>query len=178
MAINRGEAMNRNEAVSIVRLPRATAMLLALCVAGACHGSAKAKPEPDGDADPVNVGYGTQPRSQSNAAVGTVDAEANGEQAITTWEQLIVGRVAGLQVIRGASGLVLRVRGPSTISGDADPLVIVNGTQLSGSANLLYSVNPQDVSRIEVLKDAGSTAIYGSRGANGVVLVTLKKSGQ
>jgi TonB-dependent SusC/RagA subfamily outer membrane receptor len=148
---------------------------LLLAAASACHRPAKQAPVPDSDAEPVNVGYGTQSRSRSNVSVGTIDTDDLNGQAVTTWEQLIVGRVPGLEVVRSESGMTLRIRGASTINAGSDPLIIVDGVQLSGTTNLLLSVNPQDVRRIEVLKDAGATAIYGSRGANGVVLVTLKK---
>jgi TonB-dependent SusC/RagA subfamily outer membrane receptor len=150
--------------------------LVALAALG-CHHSAKPAetPSPQPASDNVSVGYGTQSRAGSNVAVGTVDSTSLGQQTITTWEQLIVGRVAGVQVVNGPSGMTLRVRGIATLSGDAEPLVVVDGVALAGTSNLLLSVSPGDVERIEVLKDAGSTAIYGSRGANGVILVTLKK---
>lgn len=148
---------------------------LFLVAAAGCHRPAKPVPVPDSSADRVNVGYGTQPRSQSNMAVSTIDDDDLKGQAVTTWEQLIMGRVAGLDVIRSESGMKLRIRGASTLNADSDPLIIVDGVQLGGTTNLLLSVNPQDVKRIEVLKDAGATTIYGSRGANGVVLITLKK---
>lgn len=157
---------------AVARLQRV--LIVATLASGAAchHGTAKPKAEPARDT--VNVGYGTQDRASSNVAVGTVEGEARGVTA-TTWEQLLAGRVAGLELVNGPAGLALRIRGASTLLGDSDPLVVVDGTPLAGATNLLLTVRPQDVSRIEVLKDAGSTAIYGSRGANGVILVTTKK---
>ena len=145
---------------------------LALAAVAACAPKPRTRPAPDPDADRVNVGYGTQAKSRNATAISSVEA---GEHPVTSWEQLLSGRVPGLEVVNGPTGMTLRIRGVSTMLGSSDPLIILDGSPLSGTANLFASVAPQDVQRIEVLKDAGSTAIYGSRGANGVILVTTKK---
>lgn len=94
----------------------------------------------------------------------------------TSIEELIEGRAPGVQVLRRTDGTFsLRIRGLSSPSSNNDPLIIVDGAALEGRASAaLASVNPQDVVRIDVLKDAASTAFYGMRGANGVILITSR----
>jgi TonB-dependent starch-binding outer membrane protein SusC len=87
------------------------------------------------------------------------------------------GRVAGVHVARTADGLSIRIRGASTVLGDPEPLIVLDGQPLpqGSGARELALVNPADVARVEVLKDGGSTAFYGVRGANGVLLITTKR---
>jgi TonB-dependent SusC/RagA subfamily outer membrane receptor len=96
-------------------------------------------------------------------------------------EDLIQGRIAGLQVSRSPSGqLLLRIRGTSTFqSGASEPLIVIDGTAVPaafGASNALDSISPSEVARIDVLKDAGATAIYGIQAANGVIIVTTKRA--
>jgi TonB-dependent SusC/RagA subfamily outer membrane receptor len=94
-----------------------------------------------------------------------------------TMEELIAARAPGVQVIRGQNGgFALRIRGLSSPSGITDPLIVVDGV-VSGAPGThgLDGINPRDVERIEVLKDAASTAFYGMRGGSGVILVTTRK---
>jgi TonB-dependent SusC/RagA subfamily outer membrane receptor len=90
-------------------------------------------------------------------------------------EELIAGRVAGVYVVRTATGLSLRILGPNTVLGEMEPLVVLDGHPLQQGTQQLALINPADVARIEVLKDAGATSFYGVRGANGVILVTTKR---
>lgn len=121
----------------------------------------------------VVTGYGVQKRSDISGAVSTVDADEIAEQPILRVEQALQGRTAGVQIaqVSGSpgSGLTVRVRGVGTIN-NSDPLYIVDGMPVEG----LDYLNPNDIETINVLKDAASAAIYGSRGANGVVLITTK----
>ena len=126
--------------------------------------------------DVVVVGYGTQSRRKLTSAVATVSGEELNKRVATNPAALLQGQLPGLQVIQGSGepgneGVNLRIRGTSTFSGAGnDPLVIVDG--LPGSLTVL---NPNDIESISVLKDAASAAIYGSRGANGVIVVKTKK---
>ncbi len=128
----------------------------------------------------VVTGYGSQKRSDITGSVSSVDAEDLGKAIFTDVDQLLQGRAAGVQVTSASgepgSGAVIRIRGNNSISGNNGPLYVVDGIPISGSPNF----NPQDIESLEVLKDASATAIYGSRGANGVILVTTKrgKAGQ
>ena len=124
----------------------------------------------------VVVGYGTQKRANVTGAISKIGgAEVAGIQA-TRVDEALAGKLAGV-LIQSQSGEPgadprIQIRAASSLSGDASPLIVVDGYPISGS---LATVNPNDIQSLEVLKDASSAAIYGSRGANGVVLVTTKK---
>ncbi|RDV13513.1 TonB-dependent receptor [Pontibacter diazotrophicus] len=124
----------------------------------------------------VVVGYGTQKKSDVTGAVSSVKAEEIQELPITNAAQALQGRVAGVNVTmagtRPGAGVEVRVRGNRSFSANNDPLYVLDGIPITGGIN---DIAPQDIASIEVLKDASATAIYGSRGANGVVLVTTKR---
>jgi len=129
----------------------------------------------------INVGYGTVSKDALTGSVSSLRADQIKDIPINSAEQLLAGRLAGVQVTAtdGAPGtnVQIRVRGGTSITQDNSPLYIVDGVQVE---NALRSLSPQDIETIDVLKDAASTAIYGARGANGVVLITTKsgKSGR
>src|SRR5690606_18357983 len=128
----------------------------------------------------VVVGYGTQKASSITSAISKIGGEDLNDRPATRIDNAMAGKLAGVQVqeISGApgKGLTVKVRGSSSINYASTPLYVVDGFPLSSG---LDNINPNDIESIEVLKDAASAAIYGSRGANGVVLVTTKsgKSG-
>jgi len=131
----------------------------------------------------VVVGYGTQSRRDVTGAVKSVKSEAFNKGIINAPEQLLQGKVAGVNVT-SASGepggiLGITVRGPGGVRTGSTPLFVVDGLALdnssTGGGNPLNFLNPQDIESIDVLKDASATAIYGSRGANGVILITTKR---
>ncbi|HMX42027.1 MAG TPA: carboxypeptidase-like regulatory domain-containing protein, partial [Saprospiraceae bacterium] len=121
----------------------------------------------------VVVGYGTQKRSSISGAVASITSEEVAELPVLRTEQALQGRVAGITVTQNSgspgSALSVRVRGTGSING-SEPLYIVDGVPVDG----LDFLNPQDIESINVLKDGASAAIYGSRGANGVVLITTR----
>lgn len=121
----------------------------------------------------IVTGYGVEKRSNISGAVSTIRADEIGERPILRMEQALQGRTAGVQVAQASgspgSALTVRVRGAGTIN-NSDPLYIVDGMPVSG----LDFLNPNDIETINILKDAASAAIYGARGANGVVLITTK----
>lgn len=124
----------------------------------------------------VVVGYGTQKRVNVTGAVSTVDyAKLSDSRPATTTESMLAGMSAGLYVAQtsgmpGQENVMMRIRGVGTLN-SSNPLVIVDGFE--GTIN---NVNPQDIATISVLKDAASCAIYGNRGANGVILITTKEA--
>jgi iron complex outermembrane receptor protein len=135
------------------------------------------------------VGYGNQEERQRTSAVESVDEREFQTGRIVSPEQLIAAKVAGVQIVPSnepGGGIAVRIRGGTSINASNDPLYVVDGVPLqvggglSAGRNPLNFINPNDVENISVLKDAAATAIYGSRGANGVVLITTKKgvSGQ
>ncbi len=122
------------------------------------------------------VGYGTRKKSHNTGAISQVNGSEVAAIQATRVDEALAGKLAGVLIQNqdGAPGADprIQVRASSSISGDSNPLIVVDGYPISGS---LATVNPNDIQSIEVLKDAASAAIYGSRGANGVVLVTTKK---
>ncbi|MCP1385867.1 TonB-dependent receptor [Runella salmonicolor] len=124
----------------------------------------------------VVVGYGQVKKSDLTGSVASVKAKDITSFPITTPVQGMQGRVAGVQVIQNSgapgSNISVRIRGGNSLRASNEPLYVVDGFALSGS---LAALNPSDIESMEVLKDASATAIYGSRGANGVVIVTTKK---
>jgi TonB-linked SusC/RagA family outer membrane protein len=126
----------------------------------------------------VVVGYGTRKKSDLTGAVATVSAANIKERAAVNFGEAIAGQMAGVQVQQitgapGGEGLAIRVRGTGSITQSSSPLYVVDGYPMEGGAFNL--INPSDIESIQVLKDASSTAIYGSRGANGVVIISTKK---
>ncbi|WP_372755321.1 SusC/RagA family TonB-linked outer membrane protein [Labilibaculum sp.] len=121
----------------------------------------------------VVVGYGVQKKSDITGAVASVDFEELEAQPINTVNDAIKGRIAGVQVLSNSGtpggSISIRVRGIGTVN-NADPLYVVDGVPTTD----IDFLNPNDIASVEVLKDASSSAIYGSRGANGVVLLTTK----
>ena len=132
----------------------------------------------------VVIGYGTM-RSKDLTGSAVVVGEKNFVKgSMATPEQLIMGKVSGLKVNTNdgapGSGSTIRLRGGTSINASNDPLIVVDGVPLdnggiAGAANPLSLINPNDIASFVVLKDASATAIYGSRGANGVILITTKK---
>lgn len=123
----------------------------------------------------VAIGYGVQKKGSVTGSIAKVNAEKLGDRPISDVSSALQGQMAGVE-IRTTSGepgkdIQIRVRGAASINADSDPLYVVDGIPVDN----LNSLNPSDIESIEVLKDASSSAIYGSRGANGVVLVTTKK---
>ncbi|MDN5215225.1 TonB-dependent receptor [Fulvivirgaceae bacterium BMA12] len=123
----------------------------------------------------VVIGYGTTKKSDLTGSVAQVNAESFKDQPLTRVEDALQGRAAGVTVARanGAPGAAVkvRIRGANSITGNNDPLVVIDGI-IGGD---LTTLNPNDIASMDVLKDASATAIYGSRGSNGVILVTTKQ---
>jgi TonB-linked SusC/RagA family outer membrane protein len=131
----------------------------------------------------VAIGYGEQRQRDVTGAVATVTPEEFNTGRVVSPEQLIQGKVAGVQVIDNGEpggGINLRIRGGTSVTSSSEPLYVIDGIPLpvggglSAGRNPLNFLSPEDIESITVLKDASSTAIYGSRGANGVVLVETK----
>lgn len=146
----------------------------------------------------VVVGYGAMKRSDITGALTSVKIDDETAAKSASLDQMLEGRAAGVQVLSNSSNpdaaVTIRVRGIASFSGNTDPLYVVDGVIVEGAAqsvttmsvgsftnaveqtNGLAGINPQDIASIEILKDASATAIYGSQGANGVVLITTKSA--
>ncbi|MEC3907862.1 TonB-dependent receptor [Tamlana sp. 2201CG12-4] len=126
----------------------------------------------------VVVGYGAVKKSDLTGSVSSVKMDKLPARATNSIDGLLQGQVAGVQVVSPSddpgAGSVVRIRGGSSLRGGNDPLVVVDGFPI-GNAGDLKQISPQDIASMEVLKDASASAIYGSRGANGVIMITTKK---
>ncbi len=124
----------------------------------------------------VVVGYGTKRRSDVTGSIASVPKERLSQLPVTNALQAVQGAVAGVHISQGSSvpGAVpsVVIRGESSISASTSPFIVVDGVPFNGSIN---DINPNDIASIDILKDASSTAIYGTRGANGVILITTKR---
>jgi TonB-dependent starch-binding outer membrane protein SusC len=132
----------------------------------------------------VVVGYGTQRKLETTGAIASVKSDEITQLPVSNVAQGLQARVAGVQINQntGAPGgnISVRVRGTNSINGTSEPLYVIDGIQVSNGGgindvNPLATINPGDIESVEVLKDASATAIYGARGANGVVLITTKR---
>ena len=135
-------------------------------------------------ANVVVVGYGTQRKATVTGSVATIKGDELKQTAVSNLAQGLQARVAGVQVTQNSSApggnISVRVRGTNSLNGTSEPLYIVDGVQISNSGGVtdispLSTINPNDIESIDILKDASATAIYGARGANGVVLITTKR---
>ena len=124
----------------------------------------------------VVIGYGTQKRRDVTGSVVSLSGSAIKEVPVANIQQALQGRMAGVEVqsvgTRPGAGAQIRIRGERSINASNDPLFVVDGIPYGGTLN---DINPDDIASLDVLKDASATAIYGSRGANGVVLITTKR---
>ena len=139
-------------------------------------------------ADVVVIGYGTARKSDLTGSVDTVKSKDFNKGLVSSPEQLINGKVSGVQIMSNSgsasAGSTIRVRGGASLNASNDPLIVLDGVPLEqggisgNSSNFLSMINPSDIESMTVLKDASSTAIYGSRASNGVIIITTKKGQQ
>jgi TonB-dependent starch-binding outer membrane protein SusC len=140
----------------------------------------------------INTGLGTTSKRDLIGSVSSVKAEVLAEQPVSSIDQMIQGRAAGVQIVSNSgepgAGVDIRIRGAGSISGGNDPLFIIDGIAIISSStdnsiagqsvariNPIADLNPSDIERIDILKDANAAAIYGARAANGVVIITTKR---
>lgn len=133
----------------------------------------------------VVVGYGTARKSDLTGSVSTVSSSDFNKGLVSSPEELINGKVSGVQIMSNSgsptAGSTIRVRGGASLNASNDPLIVLDGVPLEqggisgNSGNFLALINPNDIESMTILKDASSTAIYGSRASNGVIIITTKK---
>jgi TonB-dependent starch-binding outer membrane protein SusC len=141
-----------------------------------CCGRAASAPLPE-PVPEARGGAGRSVESEGTGSVAVLTGDELHDLPTAQLEDFLVGRVAGVQVLRlPGGGISVRIRGPGTIGGDTEPLYVIDGmpVQVRPGRGLDW-LNPGDIQRIEILKDAATTAMYGMRGANGVVLITTRK---
>ena len=153
----------------------AAAVLLIVTLATACSQAAqggageRARPHP------------SRLTSNGASAVSSVTEEDIATMRVARIEELLMGRVPGLTVLRLANGdYSLRIRGRASFRGDDEPLIVIDGMPIrqGGGARALMTIDPRDVARIDVLKDAGALAMYGSQGGNGVIEIRTRRGRQ
>lgn len=143
------------------------------------------QPDAQSISDVVVIGYGTVTKKDLTGSVSSVSSKDFNEGLISSPEQLINGKVSGVQILSSGgsptSGSTIRIRGGASLNASNDPLIVLDGVPLESGgvggidANFLSLINPNDIESMTVLKDASSTAIYGSRASNGVIMITTKK---
>ena len=160
----------------IALLGKALGCATLLGLSSACAGAA---PPPDSpERERVQVGYGSQDREDVTGSISSITAEEIRGTPSGRLEEVLKYRVPGLDVVRTRNGeYSLRVRGMRSLITTNEPLVVIDGMPAMGrnAMDALSLVSPQTVERIDVLKDAGALAAFGSRGVNGVILITTKR---
>lgn len=130
----------------------------------------------------VVVGYGTQRKRDVTAAIASLGEEAIKSIPVASSVEAMQGQIAGVDIQqaggRPGQNPVIRIRGRRSISASNDPLYVIDGIPQTSAQSAIFDINPNDIESIEVLKDAAATAIYGSRGANGVVIITTKRGAE
>lgn len=133
----------------------------------------------------VVIGYGTQKKNDLTGSVSQVSEKDFNQGVISSPEELINGKIAGVQITNNGGspngGSTIRIRGGASLNASNDPLIVLDGVPMekgdgiTGSGNFLSMINPNDIESMTILKDASSTAIYGSRASNGVIIINTKK---
>lgn len=133
----------------------------------------------------VVIGYGVRKKDDLTGSISTVSEKDFNKGVISSPEELVNGKIAGVQIVNSGgsptAGSTIRVRGGASLNASNDPLIVLDGVpmevggSISGSGNFLSLINPNDIESMTILKDASSTAIYGSRASNGVIIITTKK---
>ena len=132
----------------------------------------------------VVIGYGVARKSDLTGSVTALKPDSKNKGLVVNAQDMLQGKVAGVNITTNSgepgSGAKIRIRGGSSLSASNDPLIVIDGIPIdnsgvAGAPNILSTINPQDIESFNVLKDASATAIYGSRGSNGVIIITTKK---
>ena len=123
----------------------------------------------------VQIGYGKAAARDVTTAVSSVVVDRGEVATYSHVEEFLEGRMPGVDVVRQGGGFRVLIRGMGSITASSEPLYVIDGLPLTSGTGGMLGISPNDVARIDVLKDAGSTAIYGSRGANGVILITTRR---
>lgn len=138
-------------------------------VVGACARPSKPTAAPT----PESSGSGrTAPTMES---INSVEEGAFGQQPVSRVEELFIGRFPGVQVLNVNGQVQVRIRGASSFNANTEPLILIDGQQMTQGSGGLIGLNPRDIHKIEVLKDAVSMAEFGVRGSNGVIRITTKR---
>lgn len=152
------------------RRPVAPFVLMAVPLIAACARQKPVATAPEGTAEesPART-------AATMESANTLDESQFGQQPVNRVEELFIGRFPGVQVYNVNGQVQVRIRGAASINGSTEPLILIDGQQLTPGSGGLIGLNPRDIHKIEVLKDAVSMAEFGVRGANGVIKITTKR---
>jgi len=151
-------------------------ILLAATLAG-CQSNNQPATAPIPEEDRVNVGYGVMDQDNITGSVASMSEDEIERAHVARVEELFNGHIAGVRLVQTPAGPSLRIRGAGSFTGSEEPLIVMDGVPITFSNGVFLSgLDPSTIAHIEVLKDAGAAAIYGSRAANGVVLFTTKRA--
>jgi TonB-dependent SusC/RagA subfamily outer membrane receptor len=155
--------------------PRFAAAVVLLLVG--CHSSPNGPTLPTPEPGVVQVGYGTQDKRDVTTAVNSASGEKLRSNSPRTVPDMLVGRFPGVEVKQLPNGTAsIRIRGNRSFRSSEEPLIVVDGIPQVNGGQSLYDLSPRDVESIEVLKDAAATSVFGSRGANGVILISTRRA--
>ena len=164
----------RRAPVPFVRLTAVAGTALALA---GCHSSRNRPVKPEPSPASVQVGYGSQDKRDVTTAVSSASGEKMRSNSPRTVADMLVGRFPGVEVRQLANGTTsIRIRGSRSFRSTEEPLIVVDGIPQNNGGTALMDLSPRDVQSIEVLKDAAATSVFGSRGANGVILISTRRS--
>ena len=153
---------------------RAILVFTLLATFGVLGCSSSAPTQSTEETETINTGYYEQDKDNVTDASTSYSPSEEEHAAATDLSELLRGKTAGVRVTTNAGGVKVTIRGMNTVHGPTTPLYVLNGVPVSPDANGIIPINPQDVKSITVLKDAGATAMYGSRGSNGVIVIETK----
>ncbi len=161
------------------RIPLSAVLMLGAALSGCRSKSEVAARPAAAPVDSVSVGYGMQARRDVTGAIGSLDGDVARRNNPTSMADMIDGRFAGVEIRRlSGGGVSVHIRGQRSLTADREPLYVIDGVpQPSNIGGVLTDLDPHDIKSIEVLKDAAATSVYGSRGSNGVILISLKRAG-
>lgn len=155
---------------------RSTLACVTLALVG-CHSSPNGPVLPSPSPTAVQVGYGTQDKRDVTTVVNSASGEKLRANSPRTVADMLVGRFPGVEVRQLSNGSVsIRIRGSRSFRSNEEPLIVVDGIPQQNGGQSLMDMSPRDVESIDVLKDAAASAVYGSRGANGVILISTRRS--
>jgi len=164
----------RRAPVPFVRLTAVAGAALALA---ACHSSPNPPAHPEPSPASVQVGYGSQEKRDVTTAVNSASGDKMRSNSPRTVADMLVGRFPGVEVRQLANGTTsIRIRGSRSFRSSEEPLIVVDGIPQTSGSHALMDLSPRDVESIEVLKDAAAASAFGSRGANGVILISTRRA--
>lgn len=150
-------------------------IILGIGLVGCASSQSASSDDDEEEEETVAVAYGEQKKQNVTTATSTITPDEQDQSSASDFSDLLQGRTAGVRVQKNPSGIKITIRGINSFNLDTSPLYVIDGMAVEPNPNGTIPVHPQTVKSITVLKDAGATAMYGSRGANGVIVIKTKQ---